>query len=173
MKDHREAQKELYDRYCVQMKGICMRFASSETEAEDLLQESFIRVFTGLKKYTSGSLGAWIRTITINTAIEFYRKQKTRREHYDNLSLSSVDEELVLDHIALEDLLKKIQSLPNGYRVVFNLYEIEGYNHREIGEKLGISEGTSKSQLARAKQVLREQLTAEENYERNQLKNVE
>lgn len=150
-----------------------MRFSSSEMEAEDLLQESFIRVFTGLKKYNSGSLGAWIRTITIHTAIENYRKQKTRKQHYDNLPVDSVDNELALDHIALEDLLKKIQNLPSGYRLVFNLYEIEGYNHREIGEKLGISEGTSKSQLARAKHTLREQLKAEDNYERNQLKHVE
>ena len=150
-----------------------MRFSSSEMAAEDLLQESFIRIFTGLKNYRSGSLGAWVRTVTIHTAIEFYRKQKTRREHYEHLAVDSVDTELVLDHIALDDLLKKIQSLPHGYRMVFNLYEIEGYNHREIGEQLGISEGTSKSQLARAKQALREQLKLEDNYEQNQLKHVE
>lgn len=150
------------------MKGVAMRYASSEQEAEDILQESFIRAFKNLKNYKEkGSLGGWIRVITVNTALEIYRKEKNREEHHNKLKLevsTSVSEE-ALKSIALEELLKKIQSLPTGYRVVFNLYAIEGFNHREIAEKLSISEGTSKSQYARAKKILQDLILNEEDLE--------
>lgn len=157
------------------MKGVAMRYASSEHSAEDILQESFVRVFNNLKSYKDkGSLGGWIRVITINTALELYREEKTREKHYGKLQLemaSSVSEE-ALRSIAMEELLKKIQSLPTGYRLVFNLYAIEGFNHREIATKLGVSEGTSKSQYARAKMKLQELILKDEDFEQKIIKDA-
>lgn len=157
------------------MKGVAMRYAQSDHQADEILQESFIRVFKNLKTYKEkGSLGGWIRVITVNTALELYRKDKNRDRHYDEFKLevtTSVSEQS-LKNMALEELLKKIQSLPTGYRLVFNLYAIEGFNHREIAEKLGISEGTSKSQFARAKKVLQEMILDEEKFEQKTIKDA-
>lgn len=147
------------------MKGICLRYAANEVEAEDILQESFIRAFKGLDKYSGkGALGAWLRMITVNTALEQYRKNislKKIGELFDmnNLNLSIADE--VIEHLELEDLLKKIQKLPVGFRTIFNLYAVEGYTHKEIGHKLGISDGTSKSQYSRARLMLRTMIEKE------------
>ena len=112
--------------------------------------------------------------ITVNTALETYRKEKTRHRHENEMSLELETEisDDVLESIALDDLLKKIQSLPTGYRIIFNLYAIEGYNHREIGEKLNISSGTSKSQYARAKKVLQELISKEREIEQKLLRNA-
>ena len=157
------------------MKGICLRYARSESEAEDILQESFIKVFRNLKKYTdTGSLGGWIRVITVNTAIEYYRRQKTQERHYTEFEILSKDESTneILASIDLDYLMQKVQQLSVGYRMVFNLYAIEGFNHREISEKLSISEGTSKSQYARAKKLLRDMLEADNKLEQKQLKNA-
>ena len=143
------------------MKGVCLRYANSEDDAEDILQEAFIRAFRKLGSYREqGSLGGWIRTITVNTAIELYRKDQRRKAHYSELA--NEREETVSDDIIaqleLKELLRIIQQLPDGYRVVFNLYIIDGFNHREIAEKLGISEGTSKSQFFRAKKLLQQMI---------------
>lgn len=146
------------------MKGICLRYASNEVEAEDNLQEAFIRSFKSLANYSGeGPLGAWLRKITVNVALEQYRKNKSLK----NLSLlfeSKTDaaiEDSSIEQLALDDLLQKIQSLPSGFRTIFNLYAVEGYNHREIGELLGISEGTSKSQYSRARVILRTMIEEE------------
>ncbi|NRA13272.1 MAG: sigma-70 family RNA polymerase sigma factor [Crocinitomicaceae bacterium] len=157
------------------MKGVALRYASSEDAAEDILQESFIRVFKNLKAYKDkGSLGGWIRVITVNTSLELYRKDKTREKHYNEVQLDSSNEvsEDALRTIALEDLLKKIQALPTGYRLVFNLYAIEGFNHREIAKKLNYTEGTSKSQYARAKKLLQKMILEEEEFERKIMKDA-
>lgn len=175
LKNNRQAQHALYDRYAASMKGVCSRYANSVADSEDILQESFIKVFRNMKQYKdSGQLGGWIHRITVNTAIEYYRKQKSIAKQINDLKLDTdteVSSEL-FQTIDLESLLDKIQNLPNGYRVVFNLYAIEGYNHREIAERLGISEGTSKSQFARAKKILQQQLHAEMEYEQNSAKHV-
>lgn len=146
------------------MKGICLRYASNEVEAEDNLQEAFIRSFKSLANYSGeGPLGAWLRKITVNVALEQYRKNKSLK----NLSLlfeSKTDaaiEDSSIEQLELDDLLQKIQSLPSGFRTIFNLYAVEGYNHREIGELLGISEGTSKSQYSRARVILRTMIEEE------------
>ena len=152
-----------------------MRYGRSESEAEDILQESFIKVFKNLESYTdSGPLGGWIRVITVHTAIEFYRRQKTLERHYNEFELITKDDNFneILESIDLEYLMGKIQKLSDGYRVVFNLYAIEGYNHREISEKLGISVGTSKSQYARGKKLLRDMLEKDLELEQKRIKNA-
>ncbi len=144
------------------MKGICLRYASSEMEAEDVLQESFIRAFKNLDSWSGkGSLGAWMRMITVNMALEQYRKNKTQKSMavvYDMKEANPLTEDSAIEKMGLEDLLKKIQKLPAGFRNVFNLYAVEGYNHAEIGELMGTSEGTSKSQYSRARVLLRQMI---------------
>ncbi len=161
LKNYRKAQRELYDRFSPMMKGVCMRYASSEIEADDILQESFIKVFKNLKNYTdNGKLGAWIRTITVNTAIEFYRKRSVQTQHLNDLALEaetygSIE---IFETIDLKILQQEIQKLPDGFRIVFNLYAIEGFTHKEISQELGISIGTSKSQFSRAKKLLQKKV---------------
>ncbi|MDG1330986.1 MAG: RNA polymerase sigma factor [Crocinitomicaceae bacterium] len=161
MKNHRKAQRELYDRFSPMMKGICMRYASSEIEADDILQESFIKIFRNLKSYNDkGKLGAWIRKITVNTAIEFYRKRAIHSQHMNDLALEAETggSTELFETVDLEILQQEIQKLPDGFRVVFNLYAIEGFTHREIGQQLGIAAGTSKSQFSRAKKLLQKKV---------------
>lgn len=161
LKNNRKAQRELYDRFSPMMKGICMRYANSEIEADDILQESFIKVFKNLKKYSdTGKLGAWIRRITVNMAIEFYRKRAVQSQHMNDLALEAETHGSVelFETIDLEILQQEIQNLPDGFRVVFNLYAIEGFTHKEIGQQLGISDGTSKSQFSRAKKLLQKKV---------------
>ncbi len=158
------AQEKLYKLYAGKMMALCHRYAKSREEAEDILQEGFLRVFRKIELYNgTGSFEGWIRRVFTNVAIRHY--QKNARLHV----VSGIDEhgeepsEDLTDHFfATEDLLKMIQSLPDGYRMVFNLYAIEGYSHEEIGEQLGISIGTSKSQLSRARQSLQRMLEPEQ-----------
>jgi len=147
------AQLELYETYSPTMFGICLRYSSDYHSAEDLLQDGFIKAFNNIDRFRgNGSFEGWLKRIFINTAIEQYRKNK--RLSFLPLERDqqiSSDQTNALDELAVQDLLKLLQKTPTGYRTVFNLYAVEGYNHREIGELLGISEGTSKSQLARAR----------------------
>jgi RNA polymerase sigma factor (sigma-70 family) len=144
------------------MKGICLRYASNEMEAEDVLQEAFIRAFKNLDTWSGkGALGAWMRMITVNMALEQYRKNKTQKNLavvYDMKEANLLAEDSAIEKLGLDDLLKKIQKLPAGFRNVFNLYAVEGYNHAEIGELMGTSEGTSKSQYSRARVLLRQMI---------------
>ena len=148
------------------MKGICLRYAASEMEAEDILQEAFVQIFKKLDSYNGkGAFGGWIRKITINKALEQYRKNKSIRRIKDEMFTANHFEpnsDLILENLELKDLLSKIQKLPVGYRTVFNLYAIEGYSHKEIGEMLSIAEGTSKSQFSRARYILIEMIKTEE-----------
>ncbi|MFC2100299.1 RNA polymerase sigma factor [Bacteroidota bacterium] len=151
-----KAQEMLYKCFATKMYAVCMRFARNNMNADDIFQEGFIRVFTNLKDYSfRGSLEGWIRRTMINTAINFYKKNLRYQDELnaDYLTEQGV-EESAIDKLSAEELLKLIQELPEGFRMVFNLYVIEGYNHKEIGIKLNISENTSKSQLARARKVL-------------------
>jgi RNA polymerase sigma-70 factor (ECF subfamily) len=151
------AQELLYRRYASKMFGVCLRYASNKMEAEDILQEGFIKVFANLKNYRGeGSFEGWIRKTMVNTAINHYRKNL---RYFQNIDIESVDIHDTFDKNGLsslteEELLKLVQELPQGYRMVFNLYVIEGYSHKEIAEQLNISENTSKSQLSRARGVL-------------------
>ena len=158
-----EAQQQLFDLYSGKMMAVCYRYAKSREEAEDILQEGFMRVFRKIELYTgSGSFEGWLRRVFTNIAIRHY--QKNSRLHIVS-GFEDYEEEPgedVMDHFfAAEDLLKMIQSLPDGYRMVFNMYAIEGFSHEEIAEKLGISIGTSKSQLARARRSLQRMLEPE------------
>jgi RNA polymerase sigma factor (sigma-70 family) len=147
------------------MKGICLRYSKNEVEAEDLLQESFIKVFENIDQFQfKGPLGAWIRKITVNVALEFCRKNKVMNTHKEEFSIvnnETMTHDNVIEKLALENLLAKIQQLPIGYRTVFNLHAIEGFNHKEIGDLLSISEGTSKSQYSRARFILKSMIEAE------------
>lgn len=150
------------------MYTLCLRYAGDTEEANDLLQNGFIRVFTKADRFDGkGSLEGWIRRIMINTAIEWLRKNKPTQvsteqiNGADRLQLISSDG----DQSGYRDLMHLVQSLPPGYRTVFNLYAIEGYSHQEIAELLGMSEGNSKSQLSRARSWLRERLKKIEEFE--------
>ena len=151
------SQRELYGIFAPKMLAICMRYAQDKAEAEDILQDSFIKVFKKIQKYDDrGSLEGWIRRITVNTAIDHIRKRKNRQGDITiNEAITEEVSESALDQLELEFLFKLIQALPPGYRVVFNLYAIEGYSHAEIGEKLNISESTSRSQYTRARAMLK------------------
>lgn len=151
-------QELFYRRFSPRMFSLCMRYAQDTYEAEDMLQEGFIRVFDYLRQYRfEGSLEGWVRRIIVNTAITIYRRNKKIHLQED---LESAQEEIgegtlsALDAMQTKDLLKLIARLPDGYRMVFNLYAVEGYSHKEIGEMLGISENTSKTQFMKARRNL-------------------
>lgn len=151
-------QRELYERYSAKMFGVCLRYAGSTEEAEDILQEGFIKVFRKIGSYRGeGSFEGWIRRIFVNTAIEQFRR-KTYMQPITEREENSVEATYlsVLDNLAEKDIVKLVQQLSPGYRTVFNMYVVEGYTHRQIAESLGISEGTSKSQLSRAKIILQD-----------------
>ncbi|MEZ4887600.1 MAG: sigma-70 family RNA polymerase sigma factor [Chitinophagales bacterium] len=152
-------QKELYQKYYGRMMAVCLRYTNNREEARDILNEGFMKVFKNLAKYEPNhSLEAWIKRIMINTSIDHYRKNKKLRNNVDIEYASTQpaeDNVNIVSQLSAEEILKLVQRLTPAYRTVFNLYVIEGYNHREIGEKLGISEGTSKSNLAKARGKLR------------------
>lgn len=148
------AQRYLYDLYSKKLYGVALRYASSDEEAQDIIQDSFVKIYLKLDTFKfEGSFEGWMRRITTHTAIEYYRK----RVNFQKVD-SSYHEDIVVipqeTNLEAEELLAMIQSLSDGYRMVFNLFAIEGYSHAEIAKKLNISEGTSKSQLSRARQHL-------------------
>lgn len=152
------AQKRLYDRYSSKLYGISLRYASSVAEAEDILQDSFIKIFNKLHTFKhEGSFEGWIKRITTHTAIEYYRRriEYSDIEEIPTSKYTSVMEE---SNLEVKELLEMIQNMPTGYRLVFNLFAIEGYSHHEIASQLKITEGTSKSQLARARAYLQNKL---------------
>ncbi|WP_134088809.1 RNA polymerase sigma factor [Olivibacter sp. XZL3] len=156
----RKAQESLYRAVASKMFHICLRYAGSEAEAEDILQNGFIKVFQCIPGFRGeGSFEGWLRRIFVNTAIETVRKNK-RLQQVISVDQIFEEEQQTFDMDALEvrDLLRLIQGLPDGYRMVFNMYAIEGYSHKEIAEALNISEGASKSQLSRARAWLKSKL---------------
>ncbi len=161
LKHKPEAQRQLYERYKIPMYRLCLRYAAHSAEAEDLLQEGFIRVFADLPQFRGeGALGGWIRQVVLRTALQYLRKRVRQAP--------LLPEELIPDSLGQaffpdEDwnarhIVHLLQQLPEGYRAVFNLYVMEGYSHKEIAEALGISESTSKTQLFKAKAQLRRRL---------------
>lgn len=154
----RRMQEELYKRYAPKMYGVCLRYASNAAEAEDILQEGFVKVFKKIGSFRQeGSFEGWVRRIFVNTAIEHYRK-KIHLQPITDYEENSIEGKYisVLDTLAEKDIIELVQQLSPGYRTVFNMYVVEGYSHKQIAEALGISEGTSKSQLSRAKQILQD-----------------
>lgn len=155
----RRMQKALYDKYAGKMYAVCLRYMGNADDAQDILQDGFIKVYKNLERFRGeGSFEGWVRRIFVNTAIEQIRKKKndlSLTEKEESIELKSVT---AIENINEKDLMKVIRELSPGYRAVFNLYVVEGYSHKEIGELLGISEGTSKSQLARARMILQEKI---------------
>jgi RNA polymerase sigma factor (sigma-70 family) len=157
----RNAQELLYKQFASKMLSVCMRYATDRMEAEDMLQNGFIRVFRKMADYRGdGSFEGWVRRIMVHCSIEYYRK------HHKMLQVAGTDGEgaeqsvnpVAIANLDAKDLMMLIQKLSPGYRMVFNLYAIEGYSHKEIGEIMSISEGASKSQLSRARAILKEQI---------------
>lgn len=152
-----EAQRQLYEHFAATMLGVCFRYTKSITDAEDVLQDGFVKVFRHLNQYRSqGELGAWIRRIMVHTALNYL---KTNRKYqndlmFDDMPLHPVSTDDPLVQLQAKELSELIRQLPTGYQTIFNLYAVEGYSHIEIAAMLGISDGTSRSQYARARALL-------------------
>lgn len=154
---NQKAQRVLFEKYAPKMLAVCLRYSKDSFQAEDVLQNAFIKVFTKLDSFKGGSLEGWIRRIIVNTSLDQIRKNQ---KHQDNVPMDSVEylvetNSYILEGLQETDLLKLINEMPEGYKVVFNLFAIEGYSHKEIAEHLGVSENTSKSQYSRARGYLK------------------
>lgn len=158
----RKAQKMLYDKYASSFLGICMRYASNRAEAEDVLQDGFVKIFLNIKQYNgTGSFEGWMKRVLVNTAISNYRANLKHYYHLDvdEIKRTEIDESTIeTSEFSRDDLFKIINSLPDGFKMIFNLYAIEGYKHKEIAEMLNIDIGTSKSQYSRAKVLIQKKL---------------
>ncbi|MBL1279007.1 MAG: RNA polymerase sigma factor [Fluviicola sp.] len=153
---NQKAQRELFEKFAPKMLGVCLRYANSREEAEDVLQDSFVKIFSKLNLYKGGSLEGWIRRIMINTSLDQIRKEK---KFVNDVAIDVVDYKMehnsyILESMHANDLLKLINEMPQGYRTVFNMFAIEGFSHKEIADQLGVTENTSKSQYSRAKAFL-------------------
>jgi len=156
----RESQRMLYRHHYAYAMSICLRYCQTKEEAREILNDGFMKVFSKIEQYNpETSFLGWLRRIMINTAIDHYRKEV---KHYHQSSIENekpvANTTSVLDDLGHQELLQLVQQLSPAYRAVFNLYAIDGYNHKEIGQILGISEGTSKSNLSKAREVLRDKL---------------
>lgn len=173
-KQNAKAQRMLYDKYSSLMLGLCRRYIKGELEAEDVMIKGFMKVFSKIESFEGkGSFEGWMKRIMINEALGYIRKNKAM---YLETDIEAADKEPDFNKLSslmeTRDLLKMIDELPSGYRTIFNLYAIEGYSHKEIGNLLGINENTSKSQLSRARMHLQKKLLAtEELLEKRKLKN--
>jgi RNA polymerase sigma factor (sigma-70 family) len=159
-KGDRHAQKLLYDRFSGKMYALCCRYVKDKMEAEDVLLTAFTKILDRINQYKNeGSFEGWIRRVMVNESLSYLRKNKSM---YVETDIDAVDKEpnyeKLENHLEAQDLLKLISELPSGYRIVFNMFAIDGYSHKEIGEQLGINENTSKSQLSRARTVLQKKL---------------
>lgn len=157
----RKAQKALFEKYHAPLMGICMRYSRSRSEAEDVLMMGFTRIFKKISLYSGkGSFEGWMKKIVVHIAIDNFRKNNKYYFHdqYEDLHRELDYAEYIPDNLSLNDIMKTIQELPPGYRMVFNLFAIEGYSHKEIAEMLNISESTSKTQLLKARKKLQDQL---------------
>ncbi|MDR1981320.1 MAG: sigma-70 family RNA polymerase sigma factor [Tannerellaceae bacterium] len=160
-RENRLAQKELYDTYSRRMMGVCLRYVNDRETARDLLQDGFIKVFTHIHSYSgNGSFEGWMRKIFVNGALEYLRKSDVMRESVDldNTAELSNPDASIISTLSANELIACIQELPAGFRSVFNLFAIEGFSHKEIGEVLQITESTSRSQYTRAKQLLQRKI---------------
>lgn len=164
-KGNRASQKALYDRFCKKMMVVCLRYSKSTPEAEDILQEGFVKVFQGLEGFRQDAkLETWMTRIMVNTALNHHRKKLYLYPMVDVEEIDIPQTEVSLSGIHFTQLLEMVQSLPQGCQIVFNMFAMEGYSHKEISGMLDISEGTSKSQYARAKSLLQAKILKESNY---------
>jgi len=170
-KKHAKAQEELYKRYASSLFSVCLKYGSSYADAEDILQDAFIIIFDKVSQYKGqGSFEGWLKRIAINTALQRYRKPGVLNLIHEE-NVSEVDVEVEEESVPLDYLLKIIQELPDRYRMVFNLYVLDGYSHKEISKLLEISEGTSKSNLARARKILKNKIEVSQDYTLSQSQN--
>jgi len=160
LKGHESYQYELYKRFAGRMMPVCRRYAGSREDAEDYLQEAFIKIFEKLNLYRfQGSLEGWIRTTVVHVCLNKLRSRKLYSDISEDFHVADTHTPDGAQNLGEQELLTLITSLPAGYRTVFNLYAVDGFDHAEIADMLGISEGTSRSQLAKARMVLRKALT--------------
>lgn len=157
IKGNGKAQRELYDRYAAKLMPVAMRYAKSQADAEDILQDAFIKIFKSLATFRQeAQFSTWMRRIVVNTAINHNRKKLYQQPMLDiEKTPLHVEKELVISHLHFTEILAMMQKLPVGCRTVFNLFAIEGYGHKEIAEMMEITEGTSKSQYSRARALLK------------------
>ena len=156
IKENPESQRKLYELFSDKMYAVCLRYATDHDHAKDLLQDGFVRLFKSLSKFQyKGSFEGWVRRIFVNCAIENYRKNQKGKyfEEITEKTSRTVDPNVLTD-LGVQDLMRLIDSLPTGYKTVFNLYVIDGYSHKEIAEELDITESTSKTQLRKARLAL-------------------
>jgi RNA polymerase sigma factor (sigma-70 family) len=161
----RVAQQTLWKLYSRKMMTVCMRYCDSREEAEDVLQDAFVKVFQRISQWQgSGPLGGWIRTVVVNTALTHIRSQHKWRNSTDLDAAEDLDADDVdaVSQMNAEALMELIDKMPKGYKTVFNLFAVEGYGHKDIGDMLGISENTSKTQFLKAKNWLKKNLTITE-----------
>ena len=160
-----QAQGELYKLFSSKLFSICLKYSKNYAEAEDNLQDAFLIIFNKIEQYKSkGSFEGWLKRVTINTVLQKYRTQKVFDIVNENI-IEEVELEVDEEHISIDYLLQIIQELPDRYRLVFNLYVLDGYSHKDIADMLEINIGTSKSNLARARQILKQTI---ENYKTTQ-----
>lgn len=159
-KGEKWAQRKIYEDFFPIMMPVCLRYAVDEHEASDIVHEGFIKVFRYMHKYSPGtSLHSWIRRIMVNASIDHYRKHSKRRmQSLDTVYDAKYDCADIVSELSAEEILKALQTLSPAYRTVFNMYVVEGFSHKEIGEKLNITESTSRSNLVKARAKLREKL---------------
>jgi RNA polymerase sigma-70 factor (ECF subfamily) len=162
LKQKQSAQNELYRRYSGVMLAVCIRYMGNKYDAEDMMVNGFIKVFEKVGQFGgNGSFEGWMKRIMANECLNYLRREKNVRKESDLQEYDFFDEqEDALDGISAQEVLEQIAALPDGYRTIFNLYALEGYSHKEIGEMLGIAEGTSKSQLNKARNILKNKIMA-------------
>lgn len=166
MREERWAQKQLYESYYGKMMVVCMRYANTQEDASEIINEGFMKIFKNLHKYSIGtSLESWIRRIMVNCAIDFYRKAAKfpMMEETDCLVYQESEQETPLERCSAQDIMRMVQTLPHSYRAVFNLYAIEGFTHKEIADTLGVTESTSRANLVKARAKLQELLIKHQN----------
>ncbi|HOV10839.1 MAG TPA: RNA polymerase sigma factor [Bacteroidales bacterium] len=162
---NRKAQKFLFEKYKAAMMGVCLRYCKSKDEAEDVLMEAFMTVLSQIQSYRGdGSIDQWIRRIVVNTSINNYRKNLKHYFHADieNIAETEIEEDNnfdIIDNHSVEEIMNAMQQMPQGYKIVLNLYVVEGYKHKEIAEMLNITVGTSKSQLSKARKIIQDKLS--------------
>jgi RNA polymerase sigma factor (sigma-70 family) len=168
-------QEAFYYKFAAVMKGVCIRYSDTIEEAEDILQDGFIKVFLNLKNFRlDGSLEGWVRRIMVNTALNYYRAKQKSSYHANIDEIVEIVEDARIDNydkLNAKVLLKMIEELPPGYRIVFNMFEIEGYSHKEIADELNISVNTSKSQLLKARRALQQKIIELNQYENFKIEN--
>lgn len=157
----RKAQKALYDKYSRRMMAVCLRYVKDTEDARDLMQEGFIKLFTNIQKFMGeGSFDGWVRRIFVNAALERLRQHDVLKDASDisELEYAEIPDESTVSEVSADEIMKCVRALPDGFRTVFNLFAIEGYSHKEIGEQLNITESTSRSQYMRARKLLQKMI---------------